>query len=151
MTKNTIGKNIKELIRQKNITQSELADKVGISRGAMSAIVNGKFNPRKENLIKISNLLGVRMVDLTRNRELNTIVNPNIEIIELLNELTENEKIYWILQSEKGNEPTKKYYRACFEDIECRLYFSISNQLAKDITLIINKNKEEIVFVDDDN
>lgn len=45
--------NIKPLLRQKGITQTALAEAVGIQRGYMSEIISGKKDPSHDTLIKI--------------------------------------------------------------------------------------------------
>lgn len=149
MNKSPIGKNIKKLLKQKNMTQTELADKVGITRGGMSAIVNGKYNPKHENLIKISKILNVRPRDLELDRSIKTIIDPNIKIIKLLKKLTKNGKIDWILQPQKEIGKRKKCYKSSFGSMNCTLCFSTSDYLINNIFLIINKDKQEIIYKED--
>ncbi len=55
----SIGEVLKILLKNKNITQTELAVKIGKSRTAVSQIVNGVYNPNQETLEKIANALEV--------------------------------------------------------------------------------------------
>ena len=52
---------IKDLCKQQGITQQELADKIGISRPAMSQRLN---NPNLSSLEEIAQALGVSVRDL---------------------------------------------------------------------------------------
>lgn len=53
---------IKEILKSKNITQTELAEKLGITQVALSKTLNG--NPTVETLQKIADALGVHVSDL---------------------------------------------------------------------------------------
>ena len=53
---------IKQLLKEKNKTVSELADRVGVTQSVMSSTING--NPTVATLEKIAAALDVRVVDL---------------------------------------------------------------------------------------
>lgn len=55
----TIGQVIKILLKKKNITQLQLAEKIGKSTTAISQIVKGQYSPTPETLEKISKVLDV--------------------------------------------------------------------------------------------
>jgi len=59
-----MGTRIKEILQEKKMTVSMLADIIGITRANMSNIVNGKSNPKMETLEKIAEALGVSVVEL---------------------------------------------------------------------------------------
>ena len=50
---------IKVLRAQNNLTQEELAQKIGISRQALSNIENNKVQPSGKVVIKIANIFGI--------------------------------------------------------------------------------------------
>ena len=52
-----VGKNIKFFREKKNITQSELADKLCVTRQAVSNWENGKSYPDLQILVSMSNQL----------------------------------------------------------------------------------------------
>lgn len=52
-----VGKNMKLLRKQKNMTQDELAERLFVSRQTVSNYENGKSNPDIEMLIKIAEIL----------------------------------------------------------------------------------------------
>ena len=58
---------IKELIREKGYTQQQFADKLGLTRERLNAIVNGK--PSYPNLERLAETLGVEMWELFTTRE----------------------------------------------------------------------------------
>lgn len=53
---------IKEVIKEKGLTITELAEKMGINRVNLSSMVNG--NPTVETLNKIADALGVPITEL---------------------------------------------------------------------------------------
>jgi len=52
---------LKELRKEKNLTQSQLAEKLGMEKGQISKIENGKFNLTLTTINKIASALGVRV------------------------------------------------------------------------------------------
>lgn len=65
---------IKELCREKNITLSELAIKMGIKQESLSRAING--NPTLETLQKIASALNVPISDLFEQPDTSVIVCP---------------------------------------------------------------------------
>lgn len=66
---------IRELLKEKSITISELADKMGIHRVTASNIING--NPTAESLQSIADILGVTIAELFY-----TVNHDNVKISE---------------------------------------------------------------------
>jgi transcriptional regulator with XRE-family HTH domain len=67
---------ILELCKEQGINQTELAEKIGLSRVGLSKAING--NPTVETLSKIANALEVEIPDLfeRKKEEENTIICP---------------------------------------------------------------------------
>ena len=63
-TKQLLGKRIKELIKQKNISQEKLAEMVGVEPTALSNIVTGRNYPKFATLEKILKILDVEFADV---------------------------------------------------------------------------------------
>lgn len=57
-----MGYRIKEVRESKNMTQEELADKSGVSRGTISALENGSMrNTTSKTLLKLAQALDTRV------------------------------------------------------------------------------------------
>lgn len=54
---NELGKNIRELIRHKRMTQRELAERTGITTSSISRYIKGERIPNSEILVKIASAL----------------------------------------------------------------------------------------------
>lgn len=68
---------IKEIMSERNVTSAWLAEKVGISKVAVSNIVTGKSSPSLDNLLKIADALNVSITTLIgEDKEENTITCP---------------------------------------------------------------------------
>ena len=67
---------ILELCKEQGINQTELAEKIGLSRVGLSKAING--NPTVETLSKIANALEVEIPDLfeRKKEEESTIICP---------------------------------------------------------------------------
>lgn len=59
-----VGKNIKNFREQKNITQEELAEKLSVTRQAVSNWETGKTQPDIDTLHKISDILEISIEEL---------------------------------------------------------------------------------------
>ena len=59
------SQNLQKLRASKNISQEQLADKIGVSRQSVSAWESGKSSPELEKLVAISNLFNVSLDELT--------------------------------------------------------------------------------------
>lgn len=60
----TIGKRIKALRIEKQFTQIQLSDKLGIEDSALRRIESGRTNPTLKTLVKISEALGINLSEL---------------------------------------------------------------------------------------
>lgn len=58
--------NIRCLRKRLNLSQEELAGKIGLNRGNIASYENGSAEPKICNLLKLSNLFGISMMDLTQ-------------------------------------------------------------------------------------
>lgn len=54
----------KELIREKGITQEELAEKSGFTQGNISRMFNASFAPRLDNFLHLLNSAGISLKQL---------------------------------------------------------------------------------------
>ena len=63
-TTKKLGKRIQELRKQRNLTQSQLAEKINVEVVTISRIENGSRFPKRENLENIARTLNVPIKDL---------------------------------------------------------------------------------------
>ena len=90
---NYIGQKIKFFRKQNGLTQSELAEKIGISEKHISKIELGIYIPTLFNFIKILEILNLDFKDFgiyTKNKK----PTPYQKILELLNKSTNKELEY---------------------------------------------------------
>ncbi len=62
-----LHQNIRFLRKQLKLSQEELAKRVGLNRGNIASYENGSAEPKICNLLKLSNLFSVSILDLTKN------------------------------------------------------------------------------------
>ena len=53
-----LGQNLKEIRTEKNMSQSDIARRLGVDRGYISNIENGKKNPTLATIKKLADALG---------------------------------------------------------------------------------------------
>jgi len=88
--KKLLGKRIQEIRKQRNMTQENLAELVGIETVSLSNIERGKYYPAAENLNKILEILNIKPEELFTLSHL----KPQEEMIEeILSALQNNEKL----------------------------------------------------------
>lgn len=64
---NTIGKLLKKARENSNMTQSDVADIVGISRAYYADLERGRYNPSIKVLVKLCNLYNIDLNFLREN------------------------------------------------------------------------------------
>lgn len=70
---------VKEVIDQRGAKQNWLADQVGITNNAMSAICSNRSQPRLETLFKIAEVLGVDPCELLDTNADNNAPGDDLE------------------------------------------------------------------------
>jgi len=61
-----LHRNIRFLRKQMKLSQEELGKRIGLNRGNIASYENGSAEPKICNLLKLSNLFGVAILDLTK-------------------------------------------------------------------------------------
>ncbi|MFZ2905295.1 MAG: helix-turn-helix transcriptional regulator [Cyclobacteriaceae bacterium] len=71
-----MGANIKAIRKLKNLSQEELATKIGVQKQHISGWENNKYQPSKDNLDKLALALGIKPIDVYNySAEKHTIVS----------------------------------------------------------------------------
>jgi len=99
-TKILLGKRIKLLRKNRNLTQEEFSEKIGIEISSLSNIESGKSFPSLMTFVKISEILGVRLDELIEISHLQDIKTIEAEILEMVKGLKDEDKrvVYKILK-----------------------------------------------------
>ena len=97
--KKTLGKNIQNYRKIRNITQEKLAETIGIDTISLSKIETGKNYPTAENLAKIASILDVEVYELFISPEIKTNEELLKEISKSLNTLSKDNKKLHILNT----------------------------------------------------
>jgi len=61
-----LGKNLKRIRTDKNISQGDIARELGVDRGFISNIENGKTNPTLTTIVKLARAIGVSSGELLK-------------------------------------------------------------------------------------
>ena len=61
-----LGKNLKQIRTEKDISQGDIARELDVSRGYISTIENGKTNPTLSTIARIAKALGVTNDELLK-------------------------------------------------------------------------------------
>jgi transcriptional regulator with XRE-family HTH domain len=67
--KEKVGRAIRRLREERNVSQEAFADRVGLHRTAMSALERGRTDPRLSTLERVARGLGVRVSELLHDAE----------------------------------------------------------------------------------
>lgn len=111
-----LGENISYYRKLRELTQKELANKIGITASAMSRIESGKNTPTASNLQRIASALGVSVEKLKREKT----KEPIVELINGLINATKDDMIEWAYPS-GYNDPI---YPAYLLDDDHSIYLS---------------------------
>ena len=95
--KKLLGKRIKEIRKQKNLTQEQLAELIQIETGSLSAIESGRHFPSLPTLEKISTTLDVELKQLFEFNHLVTAEKMKASIRQNIDSLSD-EKLAFIYQ-----------------------------------------------------
>tara|TARA_B100000745_G_C20151207_1_gene394672 strand:+ start:104 stop:310 length:207 start_codon:yes stop_codon:yes gene_type:complete len=61
-----LGKNLKRIRTKKDISQGDIAKELGVDRGFISTIENGKTNPTLATIAKLAKAVGVTTNELLK-------------------------------------------------------------------------------------
>lgn len=107
-----VGKRLKQLRKELNMTQKELADKLGISRAAVGLYEQGKRNVDNDTLLKLSEIFNVSADYLLGNTDIKTPVDKissalsdDPDLLAFLNTLKEREDLQLLFKQTKDMSP----------------------------------------------
>ena len=94
---NEIFRQVTEYLKANDLTQSQLAVQLGVSKGYVSQIMKGEFNYTLKKLIELSLAVGKAPVVIFKPLEdINLTVNKDIPFLEIppLNKVADPDKTY---------------------------------------------------------
>lgn len=97
---NTFSERLKNILNEKNITQSELSKITGIGKSSLTAYLKGEYNPKQDKIYKIAKALNVPVFYLTDWEEYDKKTN--------LSELKTDIEIYGLLSKKFDDEETSQ-------------------------------------------
>lgn len=100
------GLNILDVLKEKNMNQTELADKIGVSKQVMSKIIKGQKAINVEEIKKIADILTVDVNRLTEDR----------------NNISEDDESLVMLMGTVGNKESKETLAFLNEVIDELIY-----------------------------
>lgn len=100
---NNFSDRLRIALKNKNISQAELARRTGIGRNSISDYINGKYEAKQDNIFLMANVLGVNEawlmgMDAPMSREnqesiiLNEADTKQIELLSIFKKLDNNKK-----------------------------------------------------------
>ena len=103
---------LKELRKQANLTQVELAKRLGIGQSSYADWERGRKKPTQENLVKISQVFSVSIDYLVGNSEEKSNDLDNVELLFRMNSkgLSKEEKEVFKKELIEFMEERKKYF-----------------------------------------
>lgn len=115
----SFGTRITNLRKNLKLTQQELADKLGISRAALSHYEKDRRDPDSDTLIKLSEFFDVSIDYLLKGEDYRSkakeiLDNPETQYAARDGEISESEaldRIARILEKQKGRVPGQKQQR----------------------------------------
>lgn len=103
------ARNLRNVVAQSHMNQSQIAEKLGVSRGTMNDYLNARAYPRPEKLAILCKILGVTQQELTTQ---NGAQLPEKEILALANIFEDPEKKEFFLAIQKLSEEEFKSVKA---------------------------------------
>ena len=76
------GNRLQELRKSHSLSQEELADKLGVSRQAVSKWECGEASPDTDNLIQLSKIYGISLDELVGNESVKKVNPTRVEVVD---------------------------------------------------------------------
>ena len=87
-----IGKNIKKMREERNLTQADLGKIAGVSDKAVSTWENGVAWPRLEAINRMADYFGIRAIDIIGGSESDMLTSDERSLIDLYRALDSDAK-----------------------------------------------------------
>lgn len=109
---NTFSQSLKKILKEKNITQSELSKLTGIGKSSLTAYLKGEYKPKQDKIYKIAKALEVSPFEIMGPAYFDNIldidkIKTEVEIYELLAQLFNEEEMEQISSIIKNFEKIK--------------------------------------------
>lgn len=103
------ARNLRKAIENSPMSQTQVADRLGISKGTMCDYLHCRAFPRPDRMANLCNILGVTQYDLTTDfhQEVDGFV-PNRELIALSKELLNDTDARNLYSDIRQLEPTER-------------------------------------------
>jgi len=85
----SVGDRIRDVREESRLTQDQLAERAGLSKGFLSDVENNKRNIGSQNLLKIANVLGASVDYLLRGEVSDSVVAGPVVIPQELSQVAE--------------------------------------------------------------
>jgi transcriptional regulator with XRE-family HTH domain len=98
-----MGKNIRRLLIEKDITRQELSDRLGISYSTLTDWINGNTYPRIDSIERLANFFGVNKSDLVEEKQSEYFYDE--QTAELARELHRNPRMRVLMSASRKTKP----------------------------------------------
>ena len=98
-----MGKNIRRLLIEKDITSQELSDRLGISYSTLTDWINGNTYPRIDSIERLANFFGVNKSDLVEEKQSEYFYDE--QTAELARELHQNPRLSVLMSASRKTKP----------------------------------------------
>ena len=98
-----MGKNIRRLLIEKDITRQELSDRLGVSYSTLTDWINGNTYPRIDSIERLANFFGVNKSDLVEEKQSEYFYDERTA--ELARELHRNPRLSVLMSASRKTKP----------------------------------------------
>lgn len=88
-----VGAKIRQLRKDRNVTQAELAQKIGVQQSDLCRMENGEYKVSLETLFNILSIFEINIAEFFKDEKRAGLSNDECEILKLFNSLDEKSKI----------------------------------------------------------
>jgi transcriptional regulator with XRE-family HTH domain len=93
MGKVDVGRKLRDLRRERRLTQSDLASRVGIQQSDLCRMENGHYRVTLENLVKLLSELRVSMSEFFHEGSPSPVSEAEVHILEVFRSLTPDKQV----------------------------------------------------------